>query len=95
MPQPPEERAANNPWPQWPKILRTDYGHAEAAARFDYSDVPGKRWGDPREFSVQTVEFLDDSGRLRSQTVRLDWTNPQNGPPFSIVEGSEQEWPCR
>ena len=49
VPQPPEERAANNPWPQWPKILRTDYGHTEAAARFDYSDVPGKQLaGDPR-----------------------------------------------
>jgi glutamate synthase (NADPH/NADH) small chain len=79
--------------------LRTDYGHAEAAARFDYSDVPGKTLaGDPREFSVQTVEFLgDESGKLRGvKTIRLDWTKPQkNGPPFSVVEGSEQEWPCQ
>jgi glutamate synthase (NADPH/NADH) small chain len=99
VPQPPEERAANNPWPQWPKILRTDYGHTEAAARFDYSDVPGKQLaGDPREFSVQTVEFLgDESGKLRGvKTVRLDWSKPQKGgPPFTVVEGSEQEWPCQ
>ena len=99
VPQPPEERAANNPWPQWPKILRTDYGHTEAAARFDYSEVAGKQLaGDPREFSVQTVEFLgDESGKLRGvKTVRLDWSKPQEGgPPFTVVEGSEQEWPCQ
>ena len=67
--------------------------------RFDYSHVPGKRLpGDPREFSVQTVEFLgDDAGRLRGvKTVRLDWSRPQpGGAPFSVVEGSEQEWPCQ
>ncbi len=99
VPQPPAERAANNPWPQWPKILRKDYGHVEAAAHFDYSHVPGKQLaGDPREFSVQTVEFLgDDAGHLRAvKTVRLDWSKPQEaGPPFSVVPGSEQEWPCQ
>jgi len=71
----------------------------EAAARFDYAHVPGKQLpGDPREFSVQTVEFLgDDAGNLRGvKTVRLDWSKPQEGgPPFSVVEGSEQEWPCQ
>jgi len=99
VPQPPGERAANNPWPQWPKILRKDYGHVEAAARFDYAAVPGKQLaGDPREFSVQTVEFLGDAaGNLRGvKTVRLDWTRPQEGgPPFSVVPDSEQEWPCQ
>ncbi|MFP6762961.1 MAG: glutamate synthase subunit beta, partial [Planctomycetaceae bacterium] len=99
VPQPPGERAVNNPWPQWPRILRTDYGHDEAAAKFDYSAVPGKQLdNDPREFSIQTSEFLgDDSGRLRAvRTVRVDWSRPQeNGPPFTVIEGSEQEWPCQ
>jgi glutamate synthase (NADPH/NADH) small chain len=99
VPQPPLERAANNPWPQWPKILRKDYGHVEAAAHFDYSHLPGKQLpGDPREFSVQTVEFLgDDAGNLRAvKTVRVDWSKPQpGGAPFTVVEGSEQEWPCQ
>jgi len=98
VPQPPNERAGNNPWPQWPRILRTDYGHEEAAARFDYSTVPGKQLaGDPREFSTQTSEFLgDEDGNLRAvKTVLVDWSKPQqNGPPFTVVEGSEQEWPC-
>jgi glutamate synthase (NADPH/NADH) small chain len=99
VPQPPLERATDNPWPQWPKVLRKDYGHAEAAARFDYAHVPGKQLpGDPREFSVQTVEFLGDaSGALRAlKTVRVDWSRPQpGGTPFTVIEGSEQEWPCQ
>ena len=99
VPQPPNERADNNPWPQWPRILRSDYGHDEAAAKFDYSLVAGKELPtDPREFSIQTSEFLgDDDGNLRAvKTVRVDWSKPQeNGPPFTVVEGSEQEWPCQ
>ena len=99
VPQPPNARAADNPWPQWPKILRSDYGHYEAAARFDYASVAGKQLPcDPREFSIQTTEFLgDDHGNLRGvKTVRVDWSKPQaGGPPFTVVEGSEQEWPCQ
>ena len=34
MPKPPEERAENNPWPEWPKVLKTDYGQEEAIAMF-------------------------------------------------------------
>jgi len=98
VPQPPDSRAANNPWPQWPRILRKDYGHDEAAALFDYSTVDGKHLaGDPREFSIQTTEFLgDDNGNLRGvKTARLDWSRPvPGGAPFTVVEGSEQVWPC-
>lgn len=32
--QPPASRGRDNPWPQWPRIFRTDYGHAEVAAHF-------------------------------------------------------------
>jgi glutamate synthase (NADPH/NADH) small chain len=88
VPQPPDERAANNPWPQWPRIFRIDYGHAERKAVFGE---------DPREFSIETIEFLDDGNGnvcgLRS--IEVDWSQPvENGPPFSRVEGSEREWPC-
>lgn len=34
LPQPPESRGRDNPWPQWPRIFRTDYGHTEVAAHF-------------------------------------------------------------
>ncbi len=98
VPQPPASRPANNPWPQWPKIYRVDYGHAEAAARFDYTLVPGKTLpNDPREYSIQTIEFLgDESGNLRAlKTVRVDWNRPApGGAPFSVIPGSEQEWPA-
>ena len=48
MPQPPMERAPDNPWPQWPRVFGVDYGHAEVKAVF------GK---DPREYSVLTKEW--------------------------------------
>jgi len=86
VPRPPEERAENNPWPQWPKIFRVDYGHAEAAAAFG---------DDPRQFCIETVEFLgNENGALTGlKTVEVDWSRPQeNGPPFSRVEGSERLW---
>ena len=85
FPQPPDERAANNPWPQWPRVFRVDYAHAESTALFG---------GDPRIFCIDTVEFTgNDEGRLTGLKARkVDWSKPsQNGgPPFSPVEGSEQ-----
>lgn len=96
VPRSPDERAANNPWPEWPKIFRVDYGHAEAAARFDYSQVAGKQHqNDPREFAIQTSEFVgDENGHIRAiKTVRVDWSKKgENGAPFTVVPGSEQEW---
>lgn len=84
IPQPPAERADNNPWPQWPQIYRVDYGHEEVAAK----------WGaDPRDYAIESVQFNDDgNGNLKSITVtQVDWSNPvENGPPFSRVAGSEK-----
>lgn len=100
VPQSPLERAPNNPWPQWPRVYKKDYGHEEAAAKFDYAKMPGKTLAeDPREYAIQTVEFLgDDKGNLRAvKTMRLDWTKPdtEKNAPFSVVPGSEQEWPAQ
>ena len=86
VPQPPQERADDNPWPQWPKIFRVDYGHAERKAVFGE---------DPRQFAIETIEFLgDENGRVRAlKTIEVDWSKPvENGPPFSRVEGTEREW---
>jgi glutamate synthase (NADPH/NADH) small chain len=88
VPRPPEDRAANNPWPQWPRIFRVDYGHAEGEHKFGQ---------DPRRFSIETVEFIGDGkGNLKAlKTVEVDWTKPvPNGAPFSKVPGSEKEWPA-
>src|SRR5207237_5105682 len=42
LPIPPETRAADNPWPQWPKVYRLDYGQEQAAAIFG-ADPPNSR----------------------------------------------------
>ncbi|MEZ6048791.1 MAG: glutamate synthase subunit beta [Planctomycetaceae bacterium] len=84
VPQPPNERAANNPWPQWPKIFRVDYGHEEAAAVFGE---------DPRQFEVSTLEFIgDNNGNLTGLKIcEVDWTKPiKGGPPFSQIDGSQK-----
>ncbi len=82
VPQPPASRAANNPWPQWPLIFRTDYGHSEALAKFG---------NDPRKFSIETNEFLGDTdwNLIGLKTSLVDWSKERPGiAPFSPVEGS-------
>ncbi|MEO2039115.1 MAG: hypothetical protein ABGW90_10530, partial [Martelella sp.] len=49
--RPPADRAENNPWPEWPRIYRVDYSHAETSARFGE---------DPRRYHVLTKAFIDD-----------------------------------
>lgn len=65
LPEPPTERADNNPWPFWPRILRVDYGHAESAERFG---------NDPRVYSITSKKFLrDDDGKLTGiVTTKVD-----------------------
>ncbi len=55
MDKPPAGRAEGNPWPQWPRVFRVDYGHAEAAARY------GR---DPRQYAVMSKRFVLDQGRV-------------------------------
>ena len=62
MPQPPATRAVDNPWPQWPRIFRVDYGHEEAIA------VNG---ADPRLFSVKTSRFVGDESVEAVETVDI------------------------
>ncbi len=51
MPKPPEVRAAGNEWPQWPRVLKTDYGQQEAIALFG---------ADPRAYQTTVKEFIKD-----------------------------------
>jgi NAD(P)H-dependent glutamate synthase small subunit len=85
--RPPAHRAANNPWPEWPRIYRVDYSHAEAKAKFGH---------DPREFNILTKEFVDDGrGHVKGiKTVVVDWSKPADKAPFSEVAGSEKIWPA-
>ena len=82
MPEPPLDRATDNPWPTWPLILRTSSALEE---------------GGDRIFSVTTAEFLgDQSGRVRAlRGEEVEVTYGDDGrPTFLTVEGSEFELPC-
>lgn len=72
MDRPPEDRADDNPWPQWPRIFRVDYGHEEAEAKFGT---------DPREYCVLSKEFIDDGhGRIRGiLAVHVQWSKGDDG----------------
>ena len=90
MPEPPPERASDNPWPEWPRIFRVEYGHAEVAARFGE---------DPRTFLISTKRFVgDEHGRLKElHTVMIEWVPSNNGtrPQLREVPGSEKVWPAQ
>lgn len=85
--QPPANRAPNNPWPEWPRIYRTDYSHAEAKAKFGE---------DPRQYNILTKEYvIDDNGHVKGvKTVNIDWSKPGEKAPFTEVAGSEKTWPA-
>ena len=89
MPKAPDERAANNPWPQWPKVCKVDYGQQESIAVF------GR---DPRIYQITVKELLkDDAGNLREVvTVRLEPKKDEQTGRMAMVEipGSEEVFPC-
>lgn len=85
MPKAPDKRAENNPWPEWPKICKTDYGQEEAIALYGH---------DPRIYESTVKEFIaDEAGNLKAvKIVKLSWEkDPASGRMMSKeVEGSEQ-----
>jgi len=88
MPQPPVDRAPTNPWPLWPLIQRTDYGHEESITKFG---------ADPRSYTILSKKFEDDgNGNVKAlHTVRVEWTTGEDGRmQMSEVEGSEERHEC-
>ncbi|MCA9917253.1 MAG: glutamate synthase subunit beta [Anaerolineales bacterium] len=87
MEMPPLARAANNPWPQWPRIYKMDYGQEEATAVFGE---------DPREYAIMTKRFIgDEQGNLQAlETVNVRWLPAENGgrPKLEEIPGTEQTW---
>ena len=83
MPELSEERMPNNPWPEWPRIKKTDYGQEEAI------ELYGK---DPREYLTTVTKIEgDDMGNVKAvHTVEVDWST---GAPVP-VKGTEQVRPC-
>lgn len=89
MPKAPDKRAANNPWPEWPKICKTDYGQEEAIAVFGH---------DPRIYQTTVKEFIaDKNGKLKKvKLVKLEAKkDPKTGRMnMTEIAGSEFEMPA-
>jgi NAD(P)H-dependent glutamate synthase small subunit len=81
--RPPHDRASDNPWPQWPRIFRTDYGHEEATEKFGH---------DPRTYNILSKEFVDDGqGNVKGiKTVRVEWKFENGKMNMTEIPGSEQ-----
>ena len=89
MPQPPKERAASNPWPEWPRVLKVDYGQTECLAKF------GK---DPRVYQTTVKEFLkDDAGNLTGAIISYlkPERNPETGRTSMVPTGEEFTYNCQ
>jgi glutamate synthase (NADPH/NADH) small chain len=87
LPRPPMDRAADNPWPEWPKIYRLDYGQEEAAAKFG---------ADPRVYLTTVKKFVGDAqGAVKEAlTVQIQWERNEKGQFVpKEVPGTEQVRP--
>ena len=85
MPKPPAERTPSNPWPEWPKVLKTDYGQEEAIAVFGH---------DPRVYQTTVKEFIKDkNGNVKKAViVSLESKKDEKSGRMMMVpvEGSEK-----
>ena len=72
LPCPPADRAKDNPWPEWPKVYKLDYGQEEAAAKFG---------GDPRVYLTTATKFAgDEQGHVKEvHTVQIEWSKNEKG----------------
>ncbi|HXB01559.1 MAG TPA: glutamate synthase subunit beta [Opitutaceae bacterium] len=89
FPKPAMERTADNPWPEWPKVYKLDYGQEEAAGKFG---------ADPRVYWTTVKKFIGDSeGRVKELiTVQLAWEKNEKGQFVSKgVPGSEKTIPAQ
>ena len=88
MPRPPVERDTEaNPWPEWPRVEKTDYGQEEAAALFGH---------DPRLYQRTVKEIVpDEKGNVKEIVTVSLMPHRENGRTVMIpVEGSEETVPC-
>jgi glutamate synthase (NADPH) small chain len=87
LPKPPMERAANNPWPEWPKVYLMDYGQVEAAAKFG---------ADPRVYLTTATKF-EGSGQVKAvHTVQVKWEKNDKGQFIpKNVSGTEKVLPAQ
>ena len=89
LPRPPMDRASDNPWPEWPKVYRLDYGQEEAAALFG---------ADPRIYLTTVKKFVsDNNGNVKETlTVQIKWDKDPQGRFVPIeVPGTEKVLPTQ
>jgi glutamate synthase (NADPH/NADH) small chain len=89
LPRPPLDRASDNPWPEWPKVYRMDYGQEEAAAKFG---------ADPRVYLTTATKFIgDDQGWVKEvRTIEVQWERNDKGQFVpKQVPGAEQVRPAQ
>ena len=89
LPKPPLERAKDNPWPEWPKVYKMDYGQEEAAAKFG---------ADPRVYLTTATKFEGDAnGQVKAvHTVQVEWTKNDKGQFVpKNVPGTEKVLPAQ
>jgi len=89
LPQPPNSRAGDNPWPQFPRTFKVDYGHEEVNVKWG---------GDPRKYNTMSKKFLSDAnGRVSGvETVLVEWTKDESGRwKMAEVEGSAKTYKCQ
>src|SRR5690606_17315914 len=82
-------RASDNPWPQWPRIYKLDYGQTEAQAL--YGD-------DPRTYQISTKRFVgDEHGHVKElHTVQVEMKRTEDGRmTFVDIPGTERVWPAQ
>ncbi|MFO7303896.1 MAG: glutamate synthase subunit beta [Gammaproteobacteria bacterium] len=89
MPKPPMDRAPDNPWPEWPKIYKMDYGQEEAAAKFG---------ADPRAYQRTVKRFNGDANGAVKEvvTVGIVWEKNEKGQLIPVeVPGTEEVQPAQ
>jgi glutamate synthase (NADPH/NADH) small chain len=89
LPQPADSRAETNPWPQWPRIHRIDYGHEEARATHG---------SDPRQYCLKSTSLIGDQiGEVAGiQTVAVKWRQGPDGLQTMVeIPDSYQTWPAQ
>lgn len=90
MPKPSEERLPSNPWPEWPRILKVDYGQEEAIHKFG---------NDPRVYQTTVKEFIKDKKGNLKEVVLVSLKPEKDAKTGRMnmvpVEGSEKKVPAQ
>jgi len=89
LPTPPNTRAKDNPWPQFPRTFKVDYGHEEVSVKWG---------GDPRMYNTMSKKFLsDENGRVSGvETVLVEWVKDESGRwKMTEVPGSQKTYICQ